>query len=56
MHGSGLLRALRRRRARRREGRRRHLPERTLDAPVVVEEPPPVDQAPRLRQRAEDLR
>ena len=45
----------RRRREGRREGRRRHPPTRTLDAPVVVEEPPPVDQVPRLRQRVEDL-
>ncbi len=38
------------------EGRRGQLAQRTLDPPVVVEEPPTVDQIPRLRQRVEDLR
>ena len=40
----------------RREGRRGHLAQRPLDSPVVVEDPPPVAQVLRLRQRVEDLR
>ena len=46
----------RQRRARRREGRRGQLAKRPLDPPMVVVEPPPVHQQPRLGQRPEDLR